>query len=85
MPATYMRRMRNNNLEIRIAGSPCRPQLVTRVDPPGANTSRKRPATIQNTIFFQSNPSLRKQPFPLAPDVFALKYVLKLIFSQMYL
>ena len=27
MLATYMRRMRNNNLEIRIAGSSCRPQL----------------------------------------------------------
>ena len=26
MLATYMRRMRNNNLEIRIAGSSCRPQ-----------------------------------------------------------
>ena len=25
--ATYMRRMRNYNLEIRIAGSSCRPQL----------------------------------------------------------
>ena len=27
MLATYMRRMRNNNLEIKIAGSSCRPQL----------------------------------------------------------
>ena len=27
MLATYMRRMRNYNLEIRIAGSSCRPQL----------------------------------------------------------
>ena len=27
MLATYMRRMRNNNLEIRIAGSSCRPQI----------------------------------------------------------
>ena len=27
MLATYMRRMRNNNLEIRIASSSCRPQL----------------------------------------------------------
>ena len=27
MLATYTRRMRNNILEIRIAGSPCRPQL----------------------------------------------------------
>ena len=27
MLATYMRRMRYNNLEIRIAGSSCRPQL----------------------------------------------------------
>ena len=26
LQATYMRRMRNNNLEIRIAGSSCRPQ-----------------------------------------------------------
>ena len=26
MLATYMRRMRSNNLEIRIAGSSCRPQ-----------------------------------------------------------
>ena len=26
MLATYMRRMRKNNLEIRIAGSSCRPQ-----------------------------------------------------------
>ena len=26
--ATYMRRMRNNNLEITIAGSSCRPQLI---------------------------------------------------------
>ena len=26
--ASYMRRMRNNNLEIRIVGSPFRPQLV---------------------------------------------------------
>ena len=30
MLATYMRRMRNNNLEIRIAGSYCRPQQATR-------------------------------------------------------
>ena len=29
MLATYMRRMRNNNLEIRIAGSSCRPQKIT--------------------------------------------------------
>ena len=28
MLATYIRRMRNNNLEIRIAGSSCRPQLT---------------------------------------------------------
>ena len=28
MFATYMRRMCNNNLEIRIAGSSCRPQLA---------------------------------------------------------
>ena len=28
MLATYMRRMRNNNLEIRIAGSSCRPQQL---------------------------------------------------------
>ena len=28
MLATYMRRMRNCNLEIRIAGSSCRPQLT---------------------------------------------------------
>ena len=28
MLATYMRRMRNNNLAIRIAGSSCRPQLT---------------------------------------------------------
>ena len=28
MLATYMRRMRNYNLEIRIAGSSCRPQLM---------------------------------------------------------
>ena len=28
MLATYKRRMRNNNLEIRIAGSSCRPQEV---------------------------------------------------------
>ena len=28
MLATYMRRMRNNNLEIRIVGSSCRPQLT---------------------------------------------------------
>ena len=28
MPATYMRRMHNNNLEIRIAGSSCHPQQV---------------------------------------------------------
>ena len=27
--ATYMRRMRYNNLEIRIAGSSCRPQLIS--------------------------------------------------------
>ena len=27
MLVTYMRRMRNDNLEIRIAGSFCRPQL----------------------------------------------------------
>ena len=26
--ATYMRRMRNNNLEIKIAGSSCRPQQM---------------------------------------------------------
>ena len=30
MLATNMRRMRNNNLEIRIAGSYCRPQQATR-------------------------------------------------------
>ena len=30
MLATYMRRMRNSNLEIRIAGSSCRPQQATR-------------------------------------------------------
>ena len=30
MLATYMRRMRNNNLEIRIAGPPCRPQKFWR-------------------------------------------------------
>ena len=30
MLAKYMRRMRINNLEIRIAGSSCRPQLVSR-------------------------------------------------------
>ena len=29
MLATYKRRMRNNNLEIRIAGSSCRPQLLS--------------------------------------------------------
>ena len=29
MLATYMRRMRNNNLEIRITGSSCRSQLFT--------------------------------------------------------
>ena len=28
MLATYIRRMSNNNLEIRIAGSSCRPQQV---------------------------------------------------------
>ena len=28
MLATYMRRMRNNNLKIRIAGSSCRPQIA---------------------------------------------------------
>ena len=28
MLATYMRRMRNNNLEIRIVGSSCHPQKV---------------------------------------------------------
>ena len=32
MLATYMRRMRNNNLEIRIAGSSCRPQLNNKND-----------------------------------------------------
>ena len=30
MLAKYMRHIRNNNLEIRIAGSSCRPQLVSR-------------------------------------------------------
>ena len=30
MLATYMRRMRNNNLEIRIAGSSCRPECGVR-------------------------------------------------------
>ena len=30
MLATYRRRMRSNNLDIRIAGSSCRPQLQTR-------------------------------------------------------
>ena len=29
MLATYMRRMRNNNLEIRIVGPSCRPQQFT--------------------------------------------------------
>ena len=29
MLATYMRRMRNNNLEISIVGSSCRPQQFT--------------------------------------------------------
>ena len=28
MPTTYVRRMRNTNLEIRIAGSSCRPQKI---------------------------------------------------------
>ena len=28
--ATYMRRMRNNNLEIRIAGSSCGPQYINK-------------------------------------------------------
>ena len=28
MLATYLRRMRNNNLEIRIAGSSCRPPSI---------------------------------------------------------
>ena len=28
MLATYMRRMRNNNLEIRVAGSSCRQELA---------------------------------------------------------
>ena len=32
MLATYMRRTRNNNLEIRIAASSCRRQLLTQVD-----------------------------------------------------
>ena len=31
MLATYMQRMRNNNLGIRIAGSSCRPQLIIKV------------------------------------------------------
>ena len=31
MLATYMQRMRNNNLEIRIAGAFCRPQLIIKV------------------------------------------------------
>ena len=31
MLATYMRRMRNNNLEIKIAGSSCRPHF--KIDP----------------------------------------------------
>ena len=31
MLATYMQRMRNNNLEIRIAGYSCRPQLIIKV------------------------------------------------------
>ena len=30
--ATYMRHLRNNNLEIRIAGSSCRPQLIYKTD-----------------------------------------------------
>ena len=30
MLAAYMRRMRNNNLEIRIAGSSCRPQYINK-------------------------------------------------------
>ena len=30
MLATYMRRVRNNNLEIKIAGSSCRPQKLYR-------------------------------------------------------
>ena len=31
MLATYMQRMRNNNLEIRIVGAFCRPQLIIKV------------------------------------------------------
>ena len=32
MLATYMRRMRNNNVEIRFTGSSCPPQLYLRAD-----------------------------------------------------
>ena len=77
MLATHMRRMRNNNLEIRIAGSSCRPELVTRsnlhVRTPLVSDPQpfKIPHFLQSNPESDSNPSLRKQPFLLAPVVFA--------------
>ena len=73
----YMRRMRNNNLEIRIAGSSCRPELVTRSNLHVRTPLVSDPQPFKIPIFFQSNPEsesnprLRKQPFLLAPAVFA--------------
>ena len=77
MLATYGRRMRNNNLEIRITGSSCRPELVTRstlhVRTPLVSDPQpfKIPIFLQSNPGSDSNPSLRKQPFPFGPAVFA--------------
>ena len=77
MLATYGRRMRNNNLEIRITGSSCRPELVTRstlhVRTPLVSDPQpfKIPIFLQSNPESDSNPSLRKQPFPFGPAVFA--------------
>ena len=45
MLATYMQRMRNNNLEIRIASSSCRPQLTPR--PSRLRHTRRQVAPIR--------------------------------------
>ena len=69
--------MRNNNLEIRIAGSSCHPELVTRSNLHVRTPLVSDPQPFKIPIFFQSNsesesnPSLRKQPLPFGLAVFA--------------
>ena len=49
MLATYMRRMRDNNLEIRIAGSSCRPQKP-KVTGVRADNDRRSKRFCWNTV-----------------------------------